>query len=110
MTMIRLSTLALFGALMLPGCANSPFTPQVVLPVAQATVTATGLQKAVSTACGFVGDITSLGALITANPLVGTIGGFVQMVCDGLTKSGARRSGAPAVSIANGIVIRGHWK
>ena len=109
--MTKIYRIAIFGAAMaLSGCAGSTLTPQAVTPVAQTVISATGLQSAVSKACGFVGDLTALAALITANPLVGTVGGFVSMVCNGLTSGAARKSGAPAVSIANGTIIRGHWK
>ena len=111
---MRRTLIALAAPLALAGCAGSPlstvFTPTVVAPVVNATVTATGLQSAVSKACGFVGTIGDLAGLITSMPLLGTIGDYVSAVCNGLTKSASRKSGAPATSIVNGMVIRGHWK
>ena len=97
-----LKVLPLVGTLFVAGCGTTnPFTGSVITPA--------DVQAAAVSACGFLPTVSSVAALITASPAVGTAVGIASLICAAVVpaKSSARlRAVAPTV---NGVVIHGRF-
>jgi len=99
-------------AFALAGCGTINTIP-VIGPAISGVITAPTVAVAVTNLCKFVPQVADVAAVIAANPLVTTIDAYANMICTGLSVSGryaARRgAGAPAVSVVNGVTVRGHF-
>ena len=107
------------AALALSGCATTPGgTPTVPALPQNVTDTVVAIKDAVKTACGYEPTVDTITSILSGIgvPYVGMVSTVANQVCSVVTKFGARRGGARAMTVRHSVtgtpttvVVRGKF-
>lgn len=67
------------------------------------------VKQAITTACGFVPDVASVAAVITASPFVPAAGAVVEAICAAVTTIPFADGPGDHLPRVNGVVVRGYF-